>query len=220
MFSQSEENYIKAIYSLSSANTISVTTNLLAEKMNTKASSVTDMIKKLSDKELIHYQKYQGCELTEKGNQIALQILRKHRLWEVFLVEKLHFGWEEVHEIAEQLEHIQSRKLIDRLDELLEFPKFDPHGEPIPSAKGEIAVHPKSILLSELIEGQCGIVVGVEDGSPDFFDFLNSYKISLGVRIHVLEIFRFDQSVKVLVNDEELNVSNTVSTKILIQLNK
>ena len=146
MLTQSEENYLKAVYTLSEEFGESVSTNLLAEKIESKPSSVTDMIKKLSEKDLISYQKYQGCTLTEEGRKKALLIIRKHRLWEVFLVEKLKFGWEEVHEVAEQLEHIQSPKLINQLDALLGFPTHDPHGDPIPDKDGNLNMIDKKLL--------------------------------------------------------------------------
>lgn len=217
MLTQSEENYLKAIYALSEGGGEAISTNLLADKMATKPSSVTDMVKKLSDKGLILYQKYQGCELTELGQKMALQIIRKHRLWEVFLVKKLNFGWDEVHEIAEQLEHIQSAKLTDHLEEYLGFPKFDPHGDPIPDKNGQFEKFNKSIPLSELKEDETGVVIGVEDGSADFFQFLKRYEIELGTEVKVLEKFNFDQSVLVLVNQKEISFSSLVANKIFIQ---
>ncbi|MBI1837655.1 MAG: metal-dependent transcriptional regulator [Flavobacteriia bacterium] len=216
MLTQSEENYLKAIYSLSEQNAEMISTNLLADKMATKASSVTDMIKKLSEKSLITYLKYQGCELTPFGRETALQIIRKHRLWEVFLVEKLNFGWEEVHEIAEQLEHIQSSKLTDKLDEFLKFPKIDPHGDPIPDKNG---VFQKQIIAQPLASIQISekaTITGVEDGSSEFFQFLKRYEIGLGTEIKVLEKFSFDQSILILVGDKEINLSALVSQKIYV----
>jgi len=218
MLSQSEENYLKAIYSLSQDVTEAISTNLLAEKMATKASSVTDMLKKLSEKELISYQKYQGCELTSIGKKAAIQIIRKHRLWEVFLVNKLNFGWDEVHEIAEQLEHIQSTKLTDRLDEYLGFPKVDPHGDLIPDKNGVFEKINKNSALSDVSIDSKGIVVGVEDGSTGFFQFLKRYEIGLGTEISVLEKFEFDASVLVFVNGKEVSFSSVVADKIFIQL--
>lgn len=217
MLTQSEENYLKAIYSLSIDGREAISTNLLAEKMVTKPSSVTDMVKKLSDKQLISYQKYQGCELTENGTKMALQIIRKHRLWEVFLVKKLNFGWDEVHEVAEQLEHIQSSKLTDHLEEYLGFPKTDPHGDPIPDKNGQFEKLNKSIPLSDLVENQKGIVIGVEDGSSDFFQFLKRYEIELGTEVKVIEKFSFDSSVLVLINNKEISFSSLVAKKIFIQ---
>jgi len=218
MLTQSEENYLKAIYSLSEDQKESISTNLLAEKMSTKPSSVTDMVKKLSDKGLISYLKYQGCELTAIGKKTALQIIRKHRLWEVFLVNKLNFGWDEVHEVAEQLEHIQSTKLTDHLEEYLGFPKVDPHGDPIPDKNGVFEKVNKSIVLSDVSLHIEGIVVGVEDGSAGFFQFLKRYEIGLGTEIKVLEKFDFDLSVLVLINGKEISFSSVVANKIFIQV--
>ena len=218
MLTQSEENYLKAIYSLSEDQVEAISTNLLADKMSTKPSSVTDMVKKLSDKELISYQKYQGCELTAIGKKTALQIIRKHRLWEVFLVNKLNFGWDEVHEIAEQLEHIQSAKLTDHLEEYLGFPKVDPHGDPIPDKNGIFEKINKSIALSDVNLKGKGSVVGVEDGSSGFFQFLKRYEIGLGTEIRVLEKFDFDLSVLVLINGKEISFSSVVANKIFIQV--
>ena len=217
MLSQSEENYLKAIYSLSEFQGEAVSTNLLADKMSTKPSSVTDMVKKLSEKELISYQKYQGCELTVLGKKNALQIIRKHRLWEVFLVNKLNFGWDEVHEIAEQLEHIQSSKLTDHLEEYLGFPKVDPHGDPIPDKNGVFEKVKKSVALSEMKEKSKGIVIGVEDGSSDFFQFLNRYEIGLGTEISIIEKFNFDASVLVKIQGKEVSFSSLVANKIFLQ---
>ena len=135
---RAEENYIKTIFHLGGHSAVPIATNAIAEQMETKPSSVTDMAKKLAEKGLVHYKRYQGVSLTDSGIKTALSIIRKHRLWEVFLVKKLDFTWDEVHEVAEQLEHIKSEKLIDKIDELLDFPKYDPHGDPIPSAAGTL----------------------------------------------------------------------------------
>src|SRR5690554_2019845 len=169
---QSEENYIKAIYYLEKTLNKPVGTNDLANRMETKASSVTDMVRRLAEKSLIQYEKYKGCELTEEGKKAALKTIRKHRLWETFLVEKLNFGWDEVHEIAEQLEHIQSVKLTNKLDEFLNFPQFDPHGDPIPNQDGIISYREETVKLAELQENVNAKVVGVSDSSAAFLKFL------------------------------------------------
>ncbi len=218
MYSQSEENYIKAIYSLSDHGHESVSTNLLAEKIQTKASSVTDMLKKLSDKKILTYTKYQGCSLTSEGRKVALSIIRKHRLWETFLVEKLKFGWEEVHEIAEQLEHIQSPQLTNHLDEFLGFPNFDPHGDPIPNAKGEFGSSQNRIHLSDCTTGTKGIVMGVEDGKSDFLQYLSQIKLKIGSEIEVTNILLFDQSFELLLDGKSIQFSQIVAKKIAIQL--
>ena len=162
-----EENYLKAIFHLYADTKKTVNTNAIAEVMNNKASSVTDMLKKLADKQLINYVKYQGVTLTKKGTQKAISIIRKHHLWEVFLVEKLNFSWDEVHEIAEELEHIQSEKLIERLDAFLGFPQKDPHGDPIPNKEGVFTTTIQT-LLSELKQGDKGMCVTVKNTSKEF----------------------------------------------------
>lgn len=166
--SQTEENYLKAIYSIEIQTGKSVSTNKIAERMLTKASSVTDMIKKLSEKGLIDYKKYQGSKLTSKGKKIAVTIIRKHRLWEVFLVNKLNYNWDQVHELAEQLEHIKSNTLIDKLEAFLEFPTHDPHGDPIPDKNGNI-IHHQNVMLSSIPKGKTCVVIGVKDSSSAFF---------------------------------------------------
>lgn len=216
MFTYSEENYIKAIFHLQQMSENGVSTNAIAEQMDTKASSVTDMIKKLAEKDLIHYVKYQGVTLTEKGRKTALSIIRKHRLWEVFLVEKLDFTWDEVHEVAEQLEHIHSEKLIDRLDKLLDFPKFDPHGDPIPAKDGKFTERDK-ILLSELEIGKNGICVGVKDTSPSFLKFLDKNGIALGKQIQVAQREEFDASLQIKVGNEKITISSLIASNLYVK---
>lgn len=216
---QSEENYIKAIYHLEKKLKGSVGTNELANRTKTKASSVTDMIKRLADKSLIQYEKYKGCELTKKGKEIAKKTIRKHRLWETFLFEKLNFGWDEVHDIAEQLEHIQSAKLTDKLDEFLNFPKFDPHGDPIPNKDGKIIHREETVKLSELEEGKAAQVIGVSDSSVSFLRFLDKNEIQLGAKIQIKERFGFDNSAEVLLNGKTINLSSDALTKITVQIN-
>ena len=176
MLSFAEENYLKAIYHLAEQSGQSVSTNAIADELNTKAASVTDMIKRLSSKGVLSYQKYKGVYVSEAGKIAALQVIRKHRLWETFLVAKLKFNWDEVHEVAEQLEHIKSPLLIKRLDELLGHPKFDPHGDPIPDENGEYKEKPKTPLFELQIE-QSGIVVTVQDDSPAFLQYLKKIGI-------------------------------------------
>ena len=212
----SEENYLKTIYHLTSVSDSGVSTNAIAEKMETKASSVTDMLKKLADKNLVIYKKYQGVSLTDKGLLAAKMIVRKHRLWEVFLVEKLDFNWDEVHDVAEQLEHIQSEQLINRLDDFLGNPTEDPHGDPIPDANGRIVKVEKQ-LLSELEEGQTGICVGVRDTSSEFLQYLDKQKISLGTRIDVVSKETFDQSLRIRSNDSDLTISNKIAGNLFVR---
>ena len=212
----SEENYLKAIYHLTVQLEAEVPTNAIAEMMETKASSVTDMLKKLADKALINYIKYQGVSLTEKGTHAAKMIVRKHRLWEVFLVEKLAFTWDEVHDIAEQLEHIKSEKLINKLDDFLGNPTEDPHGDPIPDAQGKITKTEK-LLLSELVESETAICVGVKDSSADFLQYLNKQKIALGAVIKVLGRENFDASLHLIINDIPLTVSSKIAGNLYVK---
>lgn len=212
----SEENYLKAIYHLSLFQKKGVNTNAIAKMIDTKASSVTDMIKKLAEKNLVEYQKYQGVSLTSQGLLEAKMIVRKHRLWEVFLVEKLDFSWDEVHDVAEELEHINSEKLIDKLDAFLGFPTEDPHGDPIPNAKGEIKKMDKK-LLSELKLNQKSICVGVKDSSSNFLKYLDKQQIALGSTIEIIEKESFDASLTVLVNGNEMNISNKIASNLYVK---
>ncbi|WP_299105936.1 metal-dependent transcriptional regulator [uncultured Tenacibaculum sp.] len=216
MFSQSEENYIKAIYHLGVEVTKGISTNAIAKRLETKASSVTDMIKKLSEKEVVVYKKYQGVTLTDFGKKTAANIIRKHRLWEVFLVEELNFSWDEVHEVAEQLEHIKSPKLIDELDAFLGYPKRDPHGDPIPDKDGNLPQIQKS-LLATLQKNEKGVCVGVNDTSSEFLRFLDKQEIGLGQDIEVLDKEPFDDSFLVKINGKEITISNKVANNIYIQ---
>ena len=213
----SEENYLKTIYHLTTISDAEVSTNAIAEMMETKASSVTDMLKKLADKDLVNYIKYQGVSLTNKGKLTAKMIVRKHRLWEVFLVEKLNFPWDEVHDIAEQLEHIKSEQLINKLDDFLGNPTEDPHGDPIPNAKGQIIAIEKQ-LLSELSENQIGICVGVKDSSSEFLKYLDKQGIALGSRIEIIEKETFDSSLKINLDSKELMISNKIAGNLFVKL--
>lgn len=213
----SEENYLKAIYHLTVVSNSEVSTNAIAEMMETKASSVTDMIKKLAEKDLVNYKKYQGVSLTDKGKLAAKMIVRKHRLWEVFLVEKLDFSWDEVHDIAEQLEHIKSEKLINKLDDFLGNPTEDPHGDPIPNADGQILKVEKQ-LLSELVENQKGICVGVKDTSSEFLKYLDKQGIALGSKIEIIGKESFDLSLKIKVDAVDLTISNKIASNLFVKI--
>lgn len=212
----SEENYLKVIYHLSQSANKGVSTNAIAKVMESKPSSVTDMVQKLADKELVEYVKYQGVTLTDKGMFMALMIVRKHRLWEVFLVEKLDFSWDEVHDIAEQLEHIKSEKLINKLDEFLGFPTEDPHGDPIPDASGNIESIDKK-LLSEVAIGKKVMCVGVKDSSPPFLQYLDKQQISLGSGIEVISKEDFDHSLNLRVNGKEVSVSHKIAGNLFVK---
>jgi DtxR family Mn-dependent transcriptional regulator len=204
MNSQSEEDYLKALYHLE-MDFNAVSTNSIAEYLDMKPSSVTDMLKKLSEKKFINYQKYKGTSLTKKGKLIALSIIRKHRLWETFLVEKLGFGWDQVHTIAEQLEHIKSDELIENLDNFLGNPKYDPHGDPIPSKDGNIEKMNQKILV-ELKASQKGIITGVKKGTASLLNYLDKEKVKLGDSIKVIEILEFDGTYIVEINKRKLTL--------------
>ncbi len=217
MITLTEENYIKAIYHLGKQGSTTVSTNAIAQEMDTKASSVTDMVKKLSEKGYVDYKKYQGVSLTESGKAIAINVVRKHRLWEVFLVEKLNFSWDEIHEVAEQLEHIKSKKLISQLDAFLGYPTHDPHGDPIPDETGNIKKIDK-ILLSEVKEGNDCICVGVQDSSTEFLQYLDKNKIALGVNLKVLQREPFDNSIAIKIGDKELVISNLIANNLYVKV--
>ncbi|MDA0315826.1 MAG: metal-dependent transcriptional regulator [Bacteroidetes bacterium] len=211
-----EENYLKAIYHLSVEGKKSVSTNDIAAEIRTKPASVSDMLRKLGEKEVIQYRKYYGLQITPLGIQLALQTIRKHRLWEVFLVDKLNFAWDEVHEVAEQLEHIQSLLLIERLDAYLNYPKFDPHGDPIPDAFGDVRSRPR-IALQEMEIDQSGQIVAVKDSSPAFLRYLDKVGAYIGARIKVLDKVEFDGSVEILVDQKKtLFMSKDVASNILV----
>jgi len=216
MFTLSEENYLKAIYHLELDADKGISTNAIAKKLETKASSVTDMIKKLSEKEVVVYKKYKGVKLTDLGKRIAANIVRKHRLWEVFLVDKLNFSWDEVHDVAEQLEHIKSSKLVEQLDAFLGFPTRDPHGDPIPDKEGNLKTIEKS-LLSTLLKNESGICIGVDDSSSEFLKFLDKKGIMLGKQITVLEKEDFDDSVSIEIEGKKLSISNKIANNLYIK---
>ncbi|MCX2744251.1 metal-dependent transcriptional regulator [Mangrovivirga sp. M17] len=216
MLSYTEENYLKAIYHLSSGGEHEVSTNSIAESLQTKAASVSDMLKKLSVKELVEYRRYKGVNISEEGKKEALKIIRKHRLWEVFLVNNLKFNWDEVHEVAEQLEHIKSPLLIKRLDEFLGYPSFDPHGDPIPDEYGVIKDKAK-ILLKDLEEGNEAIVVAVSDDNPAFLQYCSKLGIKIGTPLKAIDKLEFDNSMQLLLDgDQKINVSKEVSENIWV----
>ena len=211
-----EENYLKAIYHLSSDGKKQVNTNAIAERLETKPASVSDMIRKLSDKGVVSYVKYQGVNITTDGKKKALWVIRKHRLWEVFLVEKLKFHWDEVHEIAEQLEHIRSSLLISRLDDFLGYPKFDPHGDPIPNADGIISSKPR-MILSELDVKSKVELVSMKDTGNAFLNYLDRIGMKIGSKIEILEIIEFDGSVEIEIdNKKQLTISRQVADNLLV----
>ncbi|MGA1225976.1 MAG: metal-dependent transcriptional regulator [Tamlana sp.] len=217
MTTLSEENYLKAIYHLGKQGTVAVSTNAIAEKVDSKASSVTDMVKKLADKNLANYVKYQGVSLTEKGRIAAALVIRKHRLWEVFLVEKLNFSWDEVHDIAEQLEHVKSLKLVNELDAFLEYPTHDPHGDPIPDKDGNYAAI-KSVNIFEIDAGKEGVLAFVKDSTDAFLKYLNKNKLALGDTIKVLEYEPFDNSLTIKTKSQTMVISKEVAQNLYLSL--
>ena len=217
--SLTEENYIKAIFQIGTTPKSNVSTNALADSLQTKPATVSDMIKKLSYKKLIFYEKYKGVTLSESGLKEALKIIRKHRLWEVFLVNHLNFKWDQVHEIAEQLEHIKSPELVNRLDDFLGNPTIDPHGDPIPDANGQVQLG-SSKLLSEMTSHENGIIVGVKNEDPLLLQHLDKINIRLGLYIEVKEVNGFDQSMQVKLADlGTLFLSEKITSQILIAKN-
>ncbi len=199
-FSQSEENYIKSIYKLQ-AKTKKVNTNSLASHLNTKAASVTDMLKKLKSKKLLEYKRYYGFRLNETGNKEALKIIRRHRLWEFFLVSKLGIEWDKVHAIAEELEHVSSAELVKKLDEYLGQPKVDPHGDPIPDESGEMP-EVKQVALNDFPFKKNGIVSAVSNQTNEMMKMLNHYGIGIGSQIKVLKTFDFDGSLEIKISKQ------------------
>jgi DtxR family transcriptional regulator, Mn-dependent transcriptional regulator len=215
--SPSEENYIKVIYRLAQTEGRPIGTNDIANATHTKPASVSDMIRKLAEKGILDYKKYHGVSLTDEGTKTALQVLRRGRLWEVFLVEKLHFHWDEVHDVAGQLEHVRSPLLFRRLDEYLGFPKFDPHGDPIPDESGEWQDKPKA-KLQDMKVADRGKIQAVSDSSAAFLRYLDKVGIYIGAKVEVLDKVEFDGSLEILVDEsKKLFVSKEVSANILVQ---
>jgi len=212
-YSSSKEDYIKAIFHLQEIHGM-VTTNELAHELQTRPASVTDMLKKLKTQKLLLYEKYHGFKLSLEGKKVALQIIRKHRLWEYFLVQKLNFGWDEVHEIAEELEHVTSKTLIDRLDEFLGFPKADPHGDPIPDSNGKLVTMPQVDLL-HLPANNIVEVSSIGDQTPGMLELLTHKNIRLGTRLEVKRKFSFDNSIELTIynSGKILSASKDLKTK-------
>lgn len=220
VLTQAEENYLKAIFKLTENDGKNASTNAIAGVLNTSAASVTDMLKRLSGKNLLHYEKHRGVALSERGHELATRLVRKHRLWEVFLVKMLKFSWDQVHEIAEQLEHVQSEELVERLDAFLERPQFDPHGDPIPDATGKMALR-KQVLLSSLVASEHGVLVGVQESGSTFLQYLDKMQLTLGKRLEVIERFDYDGSMSILLNEEEeITVSHKVCENLFVQKTK
>jgi DtxR family transcriptional regulator, Mn-dependent transcriptional regulator len=211
-----EEDYLKAAYHLQKPEGV-ITTNELAAELQTKAASVTDMLKRLKQKKLLNYKPYYGFSLTPEGKKVALNIVRRHRLWESFLVDKLKFGWDEVHEVAEELEHVSSKKLIDKLDAYLAFPRFDPHGDPIPDSNGRMQA-PNYICLCDLQLNKLSEVTSVKDQSSELLELLSHKNIGLGTRLEVKKRFSFDNSIEVKIkNHAAVNLSKQLAEVLLVK---
>jgi len=217
-YSVSEENYIKAIFHLQQQEG-TVTTNELAGELNTRPASVTDMMKKLKAKKLVHYQPYRGFRLSAEGNKVALGIIRRHRLWEYFLAEKLKFSWDEVHAVAEDLEHVSSKKLIEKLDEFLGFPKVDPHGDPIPDMNGKIEQSSRQCLAS-LPANKLVVVSHVSNQSNEILDLLKHKKIGIGTKLEIKKRFVFDDSMEIKIGRQPVfTISKQVAENIFVKIN-
>ncbi len=220
MATQTEEDYIKAIYKITEKNQGSASTNAIAARLSTSPASVTDMLKRLSSKDYFHYEKYKGVYLTSKGIKMATTLVRKHRLWEVFLVDKLKFSWDEVHDIAEQLEHINSDELITKLDGYLGYPKYDPHGDPIPNEAGKFTIR-SQVSLFNMNANESGVIVGVREHDTSFLRYLNDLNINLGTTIKVIKHIEFDHSKKVLINNTTEEVlSQKAAHNLFLKKNK
>jgi len=197
MPTQTKENYLKAIFSISQEKNV-VTISELAQLMGVSKPTVNSMVKKMKEKDWLIYEKYKPLKLTSKGKKVAALIIRKHRLTEMFLATIMDFGWEEVHEIAEEMEHLQSSKFFDRMDEILGFPTKDPHGSPIPNKSGKIA-NPNYLNLTVLKIGESGKLCGITNSSKELLIYLNKKKIKLGSVLKVREIEEFDKSTEVII---------------------
>ena len=215
-FSTAEENYIKAIFRLQQTDS-NVTTNELSAELKTKPASVTDMLKRLKEKKILHYERYYGVTLTAEGKKVALSIIRRHRLWEYFLAEKLHFSWDAVHSIAEELEHVSSNELIERLDEFLGFPKNDPHGDPIPDKNGKVEII-NQIHLHHLKENVPAIVTAVGDQKSSLLEMLRLKNIIIGTKLEIKKRFEFDDSVEIKIRNQPLTtLSNQLAKNIFVK---
>ena len=218
MPSHTEENYLKAVFKLAEAepDAVGVSTNRIAAALDTRAASVTDMLRRLAEKGLLAYERYRGVQLTPAGRQVALLTIRKHRLWEVFLVQQLGFSWDEVHEVAEELEHVQSPLLMRRLDAFLGHPTLDPHGDPIPTEDGAMR-RPITRLLADLLAGEGGTLAAVRNTSAPFLQYLAKAGLQLGTNIKVIEKVEFDNSLEISLNSERnIFISAEVSRNLFV----
>lgn len=218
MLSPTEEDYLKSIFKIAEKENKAVSTNSIANLMSTTPASVTDMIQKLSQKKYLQYTKYKGVTLTQSGNKVAIKIIRKARLWEVFLVNKLRFAWHQIHNIADELEHVSSDELISRLDAFLDYPKFDPHGNPVPNADGKFTIR-NQMALADIPLNQKVTVLGVKENLPDFLRYLTDINIRIGVEIMVLQQVPYDKSMRILIdNKTEQVISRSTSQLLSVKL--
>ena len=213
--SKSEENYLKSIFNLSEFGNKKVSTNSISKILNIEPASVTDMIKKLSKKKLIYHERYKGSSISKSGIKIALQIIRRHRLWEVFLHDKLKFKWDQIHELAEELEHVSSDNLIDSLDKFLKYPKIDPHGDPIPNKLGEIDFVDK-ISIFDLSINEKGIVSRIINEDDEFFNLLKKLDIEIGTEIKMTDKIEYDDSLEISINNKSVIISKQIASNIKI----
>lgn len=219
MLTFTEENYLKAIFQIEEEAHGKIGTNSIAEKLSTTPATVSDMLQKLADKKLINYQKYYGVRLTASGKKKAISVIRKHRLWELFLFEKLGFSWDEVHEIAEQLEHIQSDVLVQRLYDFLGSPVKDPHGDPIPDEKGNFPVL-NTVPLTVVEVKSEAIIIGVTDHRPDFLQYLQKIGLNIGRKLNILDVISFDGSMDLSIDGKKgsVHISHEAAKNILVNL--
>jgi DtxR family Mn-dependent transcriptional regulator len=217
MLSYTEENYLKALLQLTHERGIKkdAGTNELAAQIKVKPATANDMLKKLKEKKLIEYEKYGKSSLTKEGKKKAIEVVRKHRLWETFLFEKLGFSWDEVHEVAEQLEHIKSAKLVDKLDEFLNFPAFDPHGDAIPNKMGEMKMLSKRTLDEEEAGNLC-TMIAVKDNSAAFLQYVDKVGLGINKKIRVISKQPYDELIEIEVNGKHSSVSPKFATNIVI----
>ena len=215
MLSDTEENYLKALLriTLEQGNAGQAGTNQLASKLNVRPATATDMLKKLKEKQLVNYEKYGKISLTDRGRDLAVAIVRKHRLWETFLFDKLGFSWDEVHDVAEQLEHIKSEKLVERLDKFLGYPQFDPHGDAIPTADGDY-VNEARLTLAEANEGKEYTIIAVKDNAPSFLQYVSQLGIGIHSKVTILQKYEFDHSMALGVDGTKINISDKVAQNI------
>ena len=218
MPSAAEENYLKIIYHLSSGNDQKVLTNQLAQRINSTAASVTDMLSRLSDKKMVVYKKYYGVTLSEKGKKVAVSIIRRHRLWEVFLAEKLRFAWDEVHEIAEQLEHVSGNDLIERLDKFLGYPKIDPHGDPIPDSNGKFIATQVKLLAAVGINKKISINK-IMSTDASLLSYLKNQGLIPGTTVRVAAVHSFDKSMDLIASGKKkIHISREIAEHILVKV--